>query len=81
MTRNSWKRLADPVYPGLRDELRATRPALRGTITAAGVGEPARLQNGQVVKAIEFVASEKQVGKGHGGKNEDDEFFDLEPDI
>ena len=33
------------------------------------------------VKAIEFVASEKQVGKGHGGKNEDDEFFDLEPDI
>ena len=28
------------------------------------------------VKAIEFVASEKQVGKGHGGKNEDDEFFE-----
>ena len=33
------------------------------------------------IKAIEFVASEKQVGKGHGGKNEDDEYFDLEPDI
>ena len=33
------------------------------------------------IKAIEFVASEKQVGQGHGGKNEDDEYFDLEPDI
>lgn len=33
------------------------------------------------IKAIEFVASEKQVGKGHGGKNEDDEYFDLVPDI
>lgn len=30
---------------------------------------------------IEFVASEKQVGKGHDGKNEDDEYFDLEPDF
>ena len=33
------------------------------------------------IKAIEFVASEKDVGKGHGGKNEDDEYFDLVPDI
>jgi sulfoxide reductase catalytic subunit YedY len=33
------------------------------------------------IKAIEFVVSEKQVGKGHGGTNEDDEYFDLEPDI
>lgn len=33
------------------------------------------------IKAIEFVASEKHVGKGHGGKNEDDEYFDLVPDI
>ena len=33
------------------------------------------------IKAIEFVASEKYVGKGHGGKNEDDEYFDLVPDI
>jgi thiosulfate reductase cytochrome b subunit len=33
------------------------------------------------IKAIEFVASEKQIGKGHGGKNEDDEYFDLVPDI
>ena len=33
------------------------------------------------IKAIEFVASVEQVGQGHGGKNEDDEYFDLEPDI
>ena len=33
------------------------------------------------IKAIEFVASEKHIGKGHGGKNEDDEYFDLMPDI
>ncbi|QJD98263.1 molybdopterin-dependent oxidoreductase [Mucilaginibacter robiniae] len=29
------------------------------------------------VKSIEFVESYEQVGKGFGGKNEDDEFFDL----
>jgi sulfoxide reductase catalytic subunit YedY len=33
------------------------------------------------IKSIEFVASEKSVGKGHGGKNEDDEYFDLIPEI
>lgn len=33
------------------------------------------------IKSIEFVVSEKEVGKGHGGKNEDDEYFDLMPDI
>lgn len=33
------------------------------------------------IKAIELVASEKSVGKGHGGKNEDDEYFDLFPEI
>ena len=33
------------------------------------------------IKAIEFVVSEKSVGKGHGGKNEDDEYFDLMPEI
>jgi DMSO/TMAO reductase YedYZ molybdopterin-dependent catalytic subunit/thiosulfate reductase cytochrome b subunit len=33
------------------------------------------------ISAIEFVASEKTVGKGHGGKNEDDEYFDLIPEI
>lgn len=33
------------------------------------------------IRSIEFVASELEVGKGHGGKNEDDEYFDLVPDI
>lgn len=33
------------------------------------------------IKAIEFVVSEQQIGLGYGGKNEDDEYFDLIPDI
>lgn len=33
------------------------------------------------IRSIEFAVSEKVVGKGHGGKNEDDEYFDLIPDI
>jgi methionine sulfoxide reductase catalytic subunit len=33
------------------------------------------------IERIEFVESEKQVGKGEGGKNEDDEYFDLLPNI
>jgi len=30
---------------------------------------------------IEFIESEKQVGKGEGGTNEDDEYFDELPNI
>ena len=33
------------------------------------------------IERIEFVASEKSLGKGEGGKNEDDEYFDLLPNI
>jgi DMSO/TMAO reductase YedYZ molybdopterin-dependent catalytic subunit len=33
------------------------------------------------IERIEFVESEKSVGKGEGGKNEDDEYFDLLPNI
>lgn len=29
------------------------------------------------IERIEFIESPKQVGKGYGGKNEDDEYFDL----
>jgi DMSO/TMAO reductase YedYZ molybdopterin-dependent catalytic subunit len=29
------------------------------------------------IRSIEFIESHKDVGKGHGGKNEDDEYFDL----
>ncbi len=33
------------------------------------------------IERIEFVASEKLLGEGEGGKNEDDEYFDLLPNI
>jgi sulfoxide reductase catalytic subunit YedY len=33
------------------------------------------------IERIEFVPSEKHVGLGEGGKNEDDEYFDLLPNI
>ncbi|MEJ7830186.1 MAG: molybdopterin-dependent oxidoreductase, partial [Segetibacter sp.] len=29
------------------------------------------------ISSIEFVQSHKSLGKGFGGKNEDDEYFDL----
>jgi DMSO/TMAO reductase YedYZ molybdopterin-dependent catalytic subunit len=33
------------------------------------------------IERIEFIESEKLIGKGKGGKNEDDEYFDLLPNI
>ena len=33
------------------------------------------------IERIEFIESVKQVGKGEGGSNEDDEYFDLLPNI
>ena len=33
------------------------------------------------IERIEFIRSEKELGKGEGGKNEDDEYFDLLPNI
>ena len=33
------------------------------------------------IESIEFVEDEKALGKGQGGKNEDDEYFDLLPNI
>ena len=33
------------------------------------------------IERIEFMESEKQLGDGEGGKNEDDEYFDLLPNI
>jgi methionine sulfoxide reductase catalytic subunit len=33
------------------------------------------------IASIEFVAYEQALGKGQGGKNEDDEYFDLVPNI
>jgi len=33
------------------------------------------------IESIEFISDEGQIGKGFGGKNEDDEYFDLIPNI
>jgi DMSO/TMAO reductase YedYZ molybdopterin-dependent catalytic subunit len=33
------------------------------------------------IKSVEFVASEKAVGKGYGGKNEDDEYYPVVANI
>jgi DMSO/TMAO reductase YedYZ molybdopterin-dependent catalytic subunit len=33
------------------------------------------------IERVEFIESEKALGKGEGGKNEDDEYFDLLPNI
>ncbi len=33
------------------------------------------------IERIEFIATEKTIGEGEGGKNEDDEYFDLLPNI
>ena len=33
------------------------------------------------IESIEFIENEKELGKGLGGKNEDDEYFDLIPNI
>ena len=33
------------------------------------------------IERIEFIESEKMLGEGEGGKNEDDEYFDLLPNI
>jgi sulfoxide reductase catalytic subunit YedY len=33
------------------------------------------------IERIEFIESEKDLGKGEGGTNEDDEYFDLLPNI
>jgi sulfoxide reductase catalytic subunit YedY len=33
------------------------------------------------IERIEFIESEKEIGLGEGGKNEDDEYFDLLPNI
>jgi sulfoxide reductase catalytic subunit YedY len=33
------------------------------------------------IERIGFIQSEEDLGKGEGGKNEDDEYFDLLPNI
>jgi methionine sulfoxide reductase catalytic subunit len=33
------------------------------------------------IKSVEFAAGIEYVGKGHGGKNEDDEYYDLTENV
>jgi methionine sulfoxide reductase catalytic subunit len=33
------------------------------------------------IERIEFVATERTIGEGEGGKNEDEEYFDVLPHI
>jgi methionine sulfoxide reductase catalytic subunit len=33
------------------------------------------------IERIEFLSSEKQIGKGEGGTDEDEDYFDLLPNI
>lgn len=62
---------------------------MNGKLLSPVYGAPCRLRvenhlGYKMVKWIEeirFIDSEKSVGLGHGGKNEDDEFFDLVPNI
>ncbi len=62
---------------------------MNGTPLAGEYGAPLRLRvENQLgykmvkwIERIEFIESEKQVGKGEGGTNEDDEYFDELPNI
>jgi DMSO/TMAO reductase YedYZ molybdopterin-dependent catalytic subunit len=62
---------------------------MNGQMLPAVYGAPLRLRvENQLgykmvkwIERIEFIESEKLIGKGEGGKNEDDEYFDLLPNI
>jgi sulfoxide reductase catalytic subunit YedY len=63
--------------------------AMNGAPLTAEYGAPLRLRvENQLgykmvkwIERIEFIESEKVMGKGEGGANEDDEYFDLLPNI
>ncbi len=62
---------------------------LNGEVLPSEHGAPLRLRvENQLgykmvkwIERIEFIESEKSLGKGEGGANEDDEYFDLLPNI
>jgi sulfoxide reductase catalytic subunit YedY len=62
---------------------------LNGNVLPSEHGAPLRLRvENQLgykmvkwIERIEFIESEKELGKGEGGANEDDEYFDLLPNI
>jgi DMSO/TMAO reductase YedYZ molybdopterin-dependent catalytic subunit len=56
-------------------------PAIHGAPVRLRVGNQLGYKMIKWIERIEFVESEKQLGKGEGGSNEDDEYFDLLPNI
>ena len=71
------------------DFVRLLATRMNGQRLSAIYGAPLRLRvENQLgykmvkwIERIEFIESEKLLGQGEGGKNEDDEFFDLLPNI
>jgi DMSO/TMAO reductase YedYZ molybdopterin-dependent catalytic subunit len=59
----------------------APLPELHGAPLRLRVEKQLGYKQVKWIREIEFVVSEKQAGKGYGGKNEDDEYFDLNANI
>ena len=66
------------MAPSLGDELRAPTPTY-GAPLRLRVENQLSYKMVEWIRAIEFVETHETVGKGYGGKNEDDEYFDLLP--
>ena len=77
------------LEPVLLDLVRLLASRMNGQRLPQVYGGPLRLRvENQLgykmvkwIERIEFIESEKVLGKGEGGKNEDDEYFDLLPNI
>ena len=65
----------------LRDERSSRLPDVYGAPLRLRVENQLGYKMVKWIERIEFIESEKQVGEGEGGKNEDDEYFDLLPNI
>ena len=59
----------------------APLPAIHGAPLRLRVENQLGYKMVKWIERIEFVESEKQLGQGEGGSNEDDEYFDLLPNI
>jgi methionine sulfoxide reductase catalytic subunit len=78
------QRLADAVQPACLLALEMNQqplPDIYGAPLRLRVENQLGYKMVKWIERIEFVESEKQVGEGEGGKNEDDEYFDLLPNI
>jgi len=60
---------------------RAPLPEVYGAPLRLRVENQLGYKMGKWIERIEFVETEKTLGKGEGGKNEDDEYFDILPNI